>query len=156
MTVLLTVRPVRRRVGRTLFAMVTMFGVGTIVLGLTRTYAVAFVAMLVLSAADAVSVFIRSTIVPLVAPPEARGRVLAVEGVFVGASNELGAVESGVVGALLGSAAAVGLGGVGTLAVVAVWMRAFPALRRIDRFSELSPAQIRPRPPPKDPHPPGP
>jgi MFS family permease len=148
MTVVLTVRPIRRRVGRTLFAMVTMFGLATIVLGLTRTYAVAFAAMLVLSAADAVSVFIRSTIVPLVAPPEARGRVLAVEGVFVGASNELGAFESGVAGALLGTAAAVVLGGVGTLAVVAVWMLAFPSLRRIDRFSELSPAQIRPRPPP--------
>ncbi len=139
MTLWLTIRPVQRHVGRTMFAMVALFGVGTIALGITRIYAVAFVAMLVLSAADAVSVFIRSTIVPLVTPPEARGRVLAVEGVFVGASNELGAFESGVVGALLGTAAAVVTGGAATLVVVVAWMALFPALRRIDRFSELSP-----------------
>ena len=139
MTLWLTIRPVQRHVGRTMFAMVALFGVGTIALGITRVYAVAFVAMLVLSAADAVSVFIRSTIVPLVTPPEARGRVLAVEGVFVGASNELGAFESGVVGALLGTAAAVVTGGAATLVVVVAWMALFPALRRIDRFSELSP-----------------
>lgn len=139
MTLWLTIRPVQRHVGRTMFAMVAVFGVGTIALGITRIYAVAFVAMLVLSAADAVSVFIRSTIVPLVTPPEARGRVLAVEGVFVGASNELGAFESGVVGALLGTAAAVVTGGAATLVVVGAWMALFPALRRIDRFSELSP-----------------
>ncbi|MCU0309840.1 MAG: MFS transporter [Acidimicrobiales bacterium] len=137
MTLWLTIRPVRRHVGRTMFAMVALFGVGTIALGLTTVYAVAFVAMLVLSAADAVSVFIRSTIVPLVTPPEARGRVLAVEGVFVGASNELGAFESGVAGALLGTAAAVVTGGAATLVVVGIWMLAFPALRRIDRFSDL-------------------
>lgn len=137
MTVLLSVRPVRRHVGRRLFAMVALFGVTTIVLGVTRSFAVAFVAMLVLSGADAVSVFIRSTIVPLVTPPEARGRVLAVEGVFVGASNELGAFESGVVGSLLGTGAAVVTGGAATLVVVAVWSTIFPALRRIDRFSEL-------------------
>jgi MFS family permease len=139
MTLWLTVRPVHRRVGRWLFAMVTLFGVATVALGVTRSFAVAFVAMLVLSAADAVSVFIRSTIVPLVTPPESRGRVLAVEGVFVGASNELGAFESGVVGSLLGTTTAVVSGGVATLAVVVVWMSRFPGLRRIDRFAELRP-----------------
>nr|WP_283251213.1 MFS transporter [Rhabdothermincola salaria] len=142
-TLWLTVRPVQRRVGTTLFAMVALFGVGTIVLGLTRSFAVAFAAMLVLSAADAVSVYIRSTIVPLVTPAAARGRVLAVEGVFVGASNELGAFESGVVAALLGTTVAVVSGGTATLAVVGIWMVAFPALRRIDRFSDLRPDATR-------------
>ena len=85
-----------------------LFGAATIVLGLTRTYAVAFVALIVASGADALSVFVRSTLVPLVTPPTMRGRVLAVENVFIGGSNELGAFESGVAGQLLGPALAVG------------------------------------------------
>ena len=90
--------------------------------------------MLVLAGADAISVFIRATLVPLVTPHDKRGRVLAVESVFIGASNELGAFESGVAGQILGPAGAVVLGGAATLAVALGWMRAFPALRDIDRF----------------------
>jgi len=131
---LLTVRPVSRRIGRTLLACVALFGVGTIVLGLTTSFTIAFVALLVLSGADAVSVFIRSTLVPLITPPDKRGRVLAVEAVFIGASNELGAFESGVVGQLLGPAAAVVLGGVATLAVAGLWWGFFPDLRNVDVF----------------------
>jgi MFS family permease len=130
----LAIRPVRRRVGPTLLAAVATFGAGTILLGVTRNYAVAFVALLVLAGADALSVFIRVTLVPLVTPASARGRVLAVENVFIGASNELGAFESGVTGQLLGPAPAVALGGVATLAVAASWSRLFPALRAVDRF----------------------
>lgn len=135
----LAARPLRRHVGRTLFVVVALFGVATVVLGATRTYWVAFAAMFVLSAADAVSVFIRSTIVPLVTPDESRGRVLAVENVFIGASNELGAAESGVAGQLLGVGGAVILGGVATMVVAVAWAVMFPALRRVDRFSELVP-----------------
>jgi MFS family permease len=130
----LTVRPLSRRIGRTLLACVALFGVGTIVLGVTTSFAIAFVALLVLSGADAVSVFIRSTLVPLVTPPDKRGRVLAVEAVFIGASNELGAFESGVVGQLLGPAAAVVLGGLATLTVAAIWWGVFPDLRDVDHF----------------------
>jgi MFS family permease len=130
----LTWRPVSRRIGRTLLLAVALFGVGTIVLGATTSFAVAFVALLVLSGADAVSVFIRSTLVPLVTPVDKRGRVLAVEAVFIGASNELGAFESGVVGQLLGPATAIVLGGVATLAVAALWWGCFPALRDVDTF----------------------
>jgi MFS family permease len=130
----LAFRPVRRRVGPTLLAAVAAFGVATIVLGATRSYTVAFVALLVLSGADALSVFIRVTLVPLVTPASARGRVLAVENVFIGASNELGAFESGVTGQALGPAPAVALGGVATLVVAASWSRLFPALRAVDRF----------------------
>jgi len=144
MTVVLSVRPLRRHVGRVMFVMVGVFGLATIALGVTTIYAVAFAAVLVLSAADAVSVYVRSTIVPLVTPPETRGRVLAVEGVFVGASNELGAFESGVAGAILGTGAAIVFGGTATLVIVAIWVVAFPALRRIDRFSDLQP---QPQPP---------
>jgi MFS family permease len=133
-TLFLTVRPVGRRVGRTLLVTVALFGVGTIVLGFTTSFVVAFIALMALSGADSVSVFIRSTLVPLVTPPDKRGRVLAVEAVFIGASNELGAFESGVVGQLLGPAAAVVLGGAGTLAVAGLWWVVFPALRAVDDF----------------------
>lgn len=135
---LLAVRPIRRRVGRMLLGAVAVFGVGTVVLGLTRSFVVAFLAIVVLSGADAVSVFIRITLVPLATPPAMRGRVLAVENVFIGASNELGAVESGVAAQFLGLVTTVVLGGVGTLLVVAVWWRLFPELVAVDRFAELT------------------
>jgi predicted MFS family arabinose efflux permease len=138
-TAALAVRPVTRMVGRRLLAVVALFGVFTIVLGITHSYAVAFVSLFVLSGADAVSVFIRATLVPLATPASKRGRVLAVENVFIGASNELGAFESGVAAQLLGTGAAVVLGGAGTLAVAALWWRWFPALRDIDRFPSGTP-----------------
>jgi MFS family permease len=131
-------RPVTRHVGRTLLVAVAAFGLFTVVLGLTRSFAVAFAAMLVLTGADAVSVFIRATIVPLAVTAELRGRVLAVEAVFIGASNELGAFESGVVGELLGPAAAVALGGLATMAIALGWWLLFPALRRVDRFTDVA------------------
>ena len=135
----LAVRPLRTRVGPVLMAMVAVFGLGTIVLGLSRSYVLAFVALMVLSAADAVSMYIRSALVPLATPEEMRGRVMALEWVFVAGSNELGAFESGVAGALLGVAGAVVFGGVGTLAVVAVWWFLFPDLRRIGNFAQVRP-----------------
>ena len=138
-TLVLTRRPVVRRVGRTLLVAVAVFGATTIVLGLTRSYAVAFVAMLVLSGADAISVFIRATLVPLVVPPDMRGRVLAVENVFIGGSNELGAFESGVAGQLLGPAGAIVLGGTATLAIAGTWWYAFHDLREVDRFPGTEP-----------------
>ena len=90
--------------------------------------------MLVLSGADAVSVFIRSTLVPLVTPADKRGRVLAVENVFIGASNQGGDFESGVAGELLGAGGAVVLGGAGTLVVAVGWWFLFPVLRDVDGF----------------------
>jgi MFS family permease len=135
-TALLAFRPVKRRVGRTLLVAVATFGVATIVLGVTGSFAVAFLAMAVLSGADSISVFVRATLVPLVTPADKRGRVLAVENVFIGASNELGAFESGVVGQLLGPAGAIVLGGIGTLAIAGGWWFLFPDLRRVDGFPE--------------------
>jgi MFS family permease len=133
-TLRLAVRPLHRHVGRWLLGAVSVFGVATIALGGTRIYAVAFVAMLVLAGADSISVFVRATLVPLVTPQDKRGRVLAVESVFIGASNELGAFESGVAGQILGAAGAVVLGGAATLAVALGWSRVFPALRDVDEF----------------------
>jgi predicted MFS family arabinose efflux permease len=133
-TVVLARRPVHRNVGRVLLIVVSIFGAFTIVLGATRIYAVAFVAMAVLSGADAISVFIRSTLVPLITPFDKRGRVLAVESVFIGASNELGAFESGVAGQILGSAGAIVLGGAATLVVAGTYWVVFPSLRNVDHF----------------------
>jgi transmembrane secretion effector len=138
MALVMAARPVRRHVGNTLLTVVAVFGVGTVVLGLTRNYVVAFLALVVLSAADLVSVFIRGSLVPLVTPDEKRGRVLAVESVFIGASNELGAFESGMVAQAVGTSATVVGGGVATLAVVGIWWFAFPSLRLIDRFEDLT------------------
>jgi hypothetical protein len=137
--VVLAVRPLRRRVGRWLLVSVGVFGLATVVLGVTRNYLVAFVAMGVLTSADMVSVFVRGTIVPLATPDAMRGRVLAVEQVFIGASNELGAFESGVAATFVGLVAAVVSGGVATLAVVAVWWKAFAALRDVDTFDDIVP-----------------
>lgn len=142
----LAVRPIRRHVGHILLIMVGMFGLATLVLGLTRSYVVAFIALLVLSGADAVSVFIRSAIVPLATPDNMRGRVLATENVFIGASNELGAFESGVTGSLFGLVGAIMIGGIGTLAIVGIWAVFFPSLRKIDRFDELDPTRKSPSP----------
>lgn len=137
MAVFLSFRPVRQRVGRTLLWAVAIFGLATIVLGTTKTYWIAFAAVLVAFAADMVSVFIRSSLVPLVTPDDKRGRVSAVENVFIGASNELGAFESGAVSSLAGTPATVIGGGVATIAIAGVWWVAFPSLRNVDKFEDL-------------------
>jgi len=139
MALWLAVRPVTRRVGPTLLIVVAIFGLGTTVFGLTRSYAVAFVALIVISAADMVSMFIRGSIVPLVTPDEQLGRVSAVEGVFIGASNELGAFESGVAARMFGVPWAIAGGGLITMGVAATFAVVFPSLRRIDTFDELRP-----------------
>jgi MFS family permease len=137
MAAFLAMRPLRRNVGRSLLIAVGVFGLGTIVLGDTHSYTVAFIAMVVLSAADMVSVFVRGSIVPLVTPDEKRGRVSAVENVFIGATNELGAFESGIAAQAFGTPATVIGGGIATVAIVGVWWMGFPALRNIDQFSDL-------------------
>ncbi len=138
-TIALSIRPIQRRTGPIMFLAVALFGVFTITLGLTRNFMIAFLSVMLLSAADSVSVFIRSTLVPLVTPSSARGRVMAVEGVFIGASNELGAFESGVAGQLLGTGRAVVFGGIATIGVVVGWIVLFPVLWRYDRFPDHPP-----------------
>ena len=94
-------------------------------------------ALAVLAGADMVSVLIRGTLVPLLTPPELRGRVSALESVFIRASNELGAFESGVAAALLGAVPAVVIGGIASIAVAVVWSFWFPSIRKVDRFEDL-------------------
>lgn len=139
MALWLAVRPVTRHVGPTLLSVVFVFGLGTVVFGVTRNYAVAFVALVVIAAADMVSMFIRGSIVPLVTPDDQLGRVSAVEGVFIGASNELGAFESGVAARLFGVPWAIAGGGLITMGIAVSFAFVFPSIRRIDTFDELRP-----------------
>jgi predicted MFS family arabinose efflux permease len=144
MAVWLATRPITRRVGPTLLTVVAIFGLGTMVFGLTHNYAVAFIALVVISAADMVSMFIRGSIVPLVTPDEQLGRVSAVEGVFIGASNELGAFESGVAARMFGVPWAIAGGGLITVVIAASFAVVFPSIRRIDTFDELRPKSPAP------------
>jgi MFS family permease len=133
----LTQFPLQRHIGRRLFMAVGLFGVAAVVFGLSRDYWLSFAALLVLGAADMVSVYIRGALVPLATPDELRGRVTAVESVFIGASNELGMFVAGSGGALVGPVAAVLVGGSMTLLVTLSWVGLFPVMRRLDRFTEL-------------------
>ena len=130
--IMLANRPLGRRLGPTMFISVAVFGLSTIVFGLSRNFFLSLFALFVLGAADMVSVVIRQLLVQLATPPSMRGRVSAVNLVFVGASNELGEFESGATAALLGVVPAVVIGGVATCAVVGLWTLFFPALRALD------------------------
>jgi len=133
--------PIRRRAGPTLLAVVAGFGVCMVVFGLSRAMWLSVLALALGAAFDMVSVVLRSTILPLVTPDELRGRVTAVEMVFISASNELGAFESGVAEALVGAVPAVVLGGLATIGIAGVWWRLFPSLARVDRLDELRPVE---------------
>jgi MFS family permease len=139
MGVFLAGRPIRRRAGATLFTAVAIYGAFTVLFGLSRSFVLSLVALMGLAAADMVSVLLRGTLVPLFTPAALRGRVGAVERVFVGASNELGAFESGVAAALIGAAPAVILGGLASIVVAAAWAWRFPVLRRVDRLADIEP-----------------
>ncbi len=130
----LTVHPITRHAGRAMFSGVVVFGVATVVFGLSSSFWVSLVALVILGAADMVSVFVRHVLVQLETPDAMRGRVGAVNSMFIGASNELGEFESGVTAAWWGLKPAVVIGGLATLAVSALWARWFPALRRMDGF----------------------
>jgi MFS family permease len=140
--VVLSRRPVRRHAGGTLLTVVAAYGVTMIVFGLSETMWLSLLALGVGGAVDMVSVVLRQTILPLVTPDELRGRVNAVEMVFISASNELGAFESGVAAALVGAVPAVVIGGALTIGVAVAWARFFPDLRRVDRLDELRPAEV--------------
>ena len=133
---------IRRRAGPTLFVVVAGFGVCMIVFGLSREMWLSMLALALAGAFDMVSVVLRSTILPLVTPDELRGRVNAVEMVFISGSNELGAFESGLAAALIGAVPAVVIGGVATVVIAGVWWKLFPALARVDRLEELRPVAI--------------
>jgi MFS family permease len=130
----LGVVPITRHVGRWMFGGVVVFGLATIVFGVSTSVWLTVTALVVMGAGDMVSVYIRHLLVQLETPDEIRGRVSAVNSVFIGASNELGEFESGITAALFGTVPAVVVGGAATLVVAGVWTRLFPELSVMDRF----------------------
>lgn len=130
----LAARPLKRRVGRTMFIGVAIFGLTIIAFGLSRSLWLSFAILVLMGGGDMLSVFVRLTVVQISPPPEMRGRVNAVNMLFIGASNELGEFESGLTAQWLGPVRAVIAGGVGTLLVVLAWSRLFPDLRALDRM----------------------
>ena len=126
--------PLRRRVGLTMLGCVFGFGGFTVVFGLSRNLALSMLALALIGGFDMVSVFVRQTLVQLATPDDMRGRVSAVNWIFIGASNELGQFESGITAQWFGTVPAVVLGGLGTIAVVVLWSWLFPSLRRVDEL----------------------
>jgi MFS family permease len=137
--VLLARRPLRRPAGPTLLVVVALFGASMVVFGLSKWFPLSLAALALSGFVDMISVNIRSTTAALVTPNELRGRVLAVEWVFISASNELGAFESGFAASLLGTVTAVVAGGVATIGIAAAWLRLFPSLARLGRLQDLRP-----------------
>ncbi len=142
MSLILARFPLRRRAGRRLFVCVSIFGLAIMVFGASRSLWLSLASLAAAGAADTISVIIRRSVVQLATPPEMRGRVSAVNSLFIGASNELGEFESGVTAQWWGAVRATVIGGMGTLAVAAIWARLFPGLREAD---ELTVESLRPR-----------
>jgi len=130
-------RPIERHAGVSMFACVAIFGIATIVFGLSRSFAVSLIALAVTGASDMVSVFVRTALINFATPDAMRGRVGAVNMLFIGASNELGEFESGFTAAWFGTVPAVIVGGLGTLGVVTLWMWLFPPLRDVDKLTDV-------------------
>ncbi|MFZ2387602.1 MAG: MFS transporter [Polaromonas sp.] len=135
-SVVLTRWPMDRRVGRTMLQSVALYGVCMLVFGLSTSFVLSLFALAVSGAADMVSVVVRQTLMQIETPNDMRGRVSAVNSVFIGASNQLGEFESGATAALLGPVGSVLAGGIGTLVVAALWLKGFPALAGRDRMTD--------------------
>jgi hypothetical protein len=133
-TALLTRYELNRRVGMRMFQAVIVFGLATIFFGLSRWFVLSLAALAIMGAADTVSVVIRVTLVQLATPDAMRGRVSAVNFLFINASNQLGEFESGFTAALMGAVPAAVLGGVGSVVVALLWMKLFPTLRNVERL----------------------
>jgi MFS family permease len=134
MTAVLARHAIRRRVGRRMFQAVIVFGLATVLFALSHLVWLSLLALMMMGAADMVSVVIRTSLVQLATPAAMRGRVGAVNHLFIDASNQLGQFESGVTAALLGAMPAAALGGLGTIAVALLWMKLFPTLRNVERL----------------------
>lgn len=139
MALLFARRPIRRHAGKMMLACVAIFGVATIVFAYSRNFWLSLAALFVVGASDMVSVVVRSIVVQIATPPEMRGRVAAVNFIFVGASNELGEFESGVTAQWFGAVRAAALGGLATCLVVATWAGLFPSLRNVDKLDDIGP-----------------
>lgn len=142
-SIVLAHNPVERHIGRKMFAVVAFYGVTTIIFGLSTWFPLSLLALALLGASDAVSIVIRFSLVQIETPDEKRGRVSAINYLFVGSSNTLGEFESGLVAAWLGAVPSVVIGGLGSLMVAGFWMFLFPDLRRIDRYDPADREQAR-------------
>ncbi|ACI56968.1 MFS family permease [Rhizobium leguminosarum] len=138
MAIFLAAYPLKHRAGIYMFIGVALFGLGTIVFGMSTNTEVSIAALALMGAADMVSVYVRESLIALWTPDQLRGRVNAVNMVFVGASNELGEFRAGTMASIFGAVPAVVIGGLGTLAVAAIWASSFPKLRRIDTLDAPS------------------
>jgi MFS family permease len=134
MTAVLARHAIKKGAGLKMFQAVIVFGLATVVFGVSKQLWLSIIALAVMGAADTVSVVVRSSLVQLATPDTMRGRVSAVNYLFINASNQLGAFESGATAAILGTVPAVALGGIGTVAVALLWMKLFPTLRRVERL----------------------
>ena len=132
MSLVLTRWPLKKKVGRTLFVAVALFGLATVCFGVSHQFWWSLLALAITGAADNISVVVRLTVMQMETPDEMRGRVAAVNSIFIGASNQLGEFESGSVAALWGPEVSVISGGLGTMLIAAVWWRIFPALAQRD------------------------
>jgi MFS family permease len=141
--ILLSRFPVERHIGPKMFAVVAIYGVTTIIFGLSTWLPLSMMALALLGAADSLSIVIRFSLVQIETPDDKRGRVSAVNYLFVGSSNTLGDFESGTVAAWLGAVPSVLIGGLGSLLIAAIWMLIFPDLRRIDRFEPADMKETR-------------
>jgi MFS family permease len=139
---LLARRPLRTPAGRTLLVVVATFGASMIVFGISKSLPLSLAALCVSGFVDMISVNIRQTAVTMLTPPQLQGRVAAVEWVFISASNELGAFESGALARLIGTVPAVVAGGGAMIGVAAIWSRAFPALARMGKLADLRPEPV--------------
>jgi MFS family permease len=133
-SIVLSNHPVERHIGVKMFAVVAIYGLATIAFGLSASFPLSLLVLAVLGASDALSVVIRFSLVQIETPDDKRGRVSAINYLFVGSSNTLGEFESGTVAAWLGAVPSVLVGGIGSLLIAGIWMLLFPDLRRIDRF----------------------
>ncbi|HKS85559.1 MAG TPA: MFS transporter [Pseudolabrys sp.] len=133
-SIVLARHPVERHIGAKMFAVVGIYGLATIIFGISSYFPLSLIVLAMLGASDAVSIVIRFSLVQIETPDEKRGRVSAINYLFVGSSNTLGEFESGVVASWLGAVPSVVIGGIGSLLVAGIWMMLFPDLRRIDRF----------------------
>jgi len=134
MSLVITRWPLRRHVGKRLLAAVAVFGLATVVFGLSHSFWVSLLALAITGAADCISVVTRSTLVQLETPDDMRGRVSAVNSIFIGASNQLGEFESGATAAMWGPVGSVVVGGIGTMLVAGLWFKLFPALAHRDHM----------------------
>jgi MFS family permease len=144
MAVLLAYRPLRRQVGKIMLLCVAGFGLFTIVFGLSQSLTLSMASLVLVGATDMVSVAIRGTLVQIATPDSVRGRVNAVEMIFIGASNEFGEFESGVTAQWLGLVPAVVLGGIGTLVIVGLWAWLFPGLRKTESLTPAESLEVSP------------